>query len=170
MIIYTIGHSTRTLKEFIELLKEYSIEQVIDVRTVPKSRYAPQFNQDRLKKTLKQAGIKYFHSIKLGGFRHAKKDSVNLGWKNFSFRGFADYMQTEDFEEGIKELLKLSKNKKTAIMCAEAVPWRCHRSLVSDILTHKKINVIHILSKTNSYEHKITPFARFKKNKIYYPA
>ncbi|MFZ5955497.1 MAG: DUF488 family protein [Nanoarchaeota archaeon] len=167
--IFTIGHSTRSIEEFIELLKEYKIEQVIDVRTIPKSRHNPQFNMEELSRKLESENIKYFHINELGGLRHSKKDSINLAWKNLSFRGFADYMQTDEFKIGLNELIKLSRNKISAIMCAESVPWRCHRSLISDALLIKGIDVIHILSRHNVIEHKMTPFAKIVENNIFYP-
>jgi len=167
-IVYTIGHSTRTLAQFIELLKKFEIKLIIDIRTIPKSRYNPQFNSEKLKEKLELANVKYIHIKELGGLRHSKKESINLGWKNLSFRGFADYMQTKDFEIGLGKLIKLSKNK-TAIMCAESVPWRCHRSLIADVLVIRKIQVLHIINKTNILVHKLTPFSRIKNNKITYP-
>lgn len=167
--IFTIGHSTRRIEEFMEILKEYGIEQIADIRTIPKSRHNPQFNEGNLSKALSSIGIKYFHLEKLGGLRHSGKDSKNLGWKNSSFRGFADYMQTEDFSEGLKELVEISKNAKTAIMCAEAVPWKCHRSLIGDALSIRKINVTDIFSKSNSREHKLTSFAKVRGKNITYP-
>ena len=168
--IFTVGHSTRKAEEFAELLKEYGIEQIADIRTIPKSAYNPQFNSHFLEKSLESLGIRYAHLEKLGGLRHAGKDSENLGWKNKSFRGFADYMQTPEFEDGINELLKISKGLKTAIMCAEAVPWRCHRSLVADALLSRGIKIIHILGKGSSKEHEMTPFAKAgSKGRITYP-
>ena len=167
--IFTIGHSTRELKDFIEILKEYEINLIVDIRTIPKSRYNPQFNSEILQKKLKEVGIKYLHLEKLGGLRPPKKDSLNLGWKNLSFRGFADYMQTKEFLEGLNELISLSKKENVAIMCAEAVPWRCHRSLIADALSLREIKVIHIINKNSSLNHKITLFAKINKREITYP-
>lgn len=167
--LYTIGHSNRTIEQFIDLLTIYGIKQVIDIRTIPKSRFNPQFNQDSLEKSLKDAGISYFQMEKLGGLRHSKSDSVNLGWENLSFRGFADYMQTHEFLEAIEQLKNIAVRKETAIMCAEALPWRCHRSLVADALTKQKWKVFHIMSKKTASLHKLTPFLHIKKGIIIYP-
>ncbi|MGQ0667325.1 MAG: DUF488 domain-containing protein, partial [Nitrospiraceae bacterium] len=128
-ILWTVGHSTRPIDQFINLLKAHHIERLVDVRTVPRSRHNPQFNTDTLAKSLAEAGLSYQHSSTLGGLRKAKKDSINLGWRNESFRGYADYMQTDEFWSAVDELMAYGKDKNTAIMCAEAVPWRCHRSL-----------------------------------------
>src|SRR5260221_10337102 len=131
-IIYTIGHSTRSIEQFLELLRAHNIEELVDVRTVPKSRHNPQFGQEELAASLKQAGIDYVHLGKLGGLPHSRKDSVNLGWQNLSFRGYADYMATPQFHEGMDELKAIAEKKRVAIMCAEAVPGGCHRPLISD--------------------------------------
>ncbi len=168
-MIYTIGHSTRTTDLLLGILNEYGIEQVVDVRTLPYSKYNPQFNKETFAETLEANGIKYVHMKELGGLRHPRKDSVNLGWKNASFRGYADYMQTKDFTEGIRNLIKLSKGKCTAIMCAEAVPWRCHRSLIADALSIRKVKVIHILSEKSARRHELTPFAKVEKKTITHP-
>src|SRR5437667_735501 len=132
--VFTIGHSTRTWKVFLELLRVHGIKRVIDVRSIPRSRHNPQFNRETLSAKLRSAKIGYVHMRKLGGLRHARRDSPNMGWHNASFRGFADYMQTPDFEAGLERLIKLAKQKKSALMCAEAVPWRWHRSPISDAL------------------------------------
>lgn len=168
-IMFTIGHSTRPINEFIELLKSHKIEQVIDVRTIPKSRHNPQFNKETLEKSLKKSGIIYFHQSDLGGLRHTTKDSVNVGWRNKSFRGYADYMGTEDFEEALTNLEKTGKEKISAIMCAEAVPWRCHRSLIADALVKRKWNVFDIMSTKTASKHKMTPFLKIRKGKLIYP-
>ena len=131
-ILWTIGHSTRPIEEFVSLLKAHGIQQLVDVRTVPRSRYNPQFNTEMLAESLVHAAVHYRHSGGLGGLRKPKKDSINTGWRNASFRGYADYMQTEQFGEALNELMAYGTNDKTAIMCAEAVPWRCHRSLIAD--------------------------------------
>lgn len=170
MGLLTIGHSTRTIEEFLALLKAYRAEIVIDVRTVPRSRHNPQFNRDTLPESLEAEGIEYVHMTGLGGLRHAKKDSPNMGWRNASFRGFADYMQTEEFESSLQELIALSKKKRVSIMCAEAVPWRCHRSLIADALTVRGKKVEHIMGIKKLQEHKLTPFARIEGVEITYPA
>ncbi len=168
--IYSIGHSTRSIEEFIDLLKAYDIETVIDIRTIPRSRHCPQFNKEELKQSLKNAKIGYRHLKELGGLRHALKNSTNTGWINASFRGYADYMQTPDFEKGLEKLEKISQNKRCALMCAEALYWRCHRSLVADALILKKWKVFHILSKKSAKLHKRTSFLRVKKGKMIYPS
>ncbi len=167
--IYTIGHSTHAIDEFSGILAAHGIEQVIDVRTIPKSRHNPQFNGDVLEKSLKDHGILYEHMPALGGLRHAKKDSPNMGWENASFRGFADYMQSPEFAEGVLKLIELAGTKKTAIMCAEAVPWRCHRSLIADALTVRGMSVMDIMSRTSVKPHAITPWARVEGTSITYP-
>jgi uncharacterized protein (DUF488 family) len=170
LTIFTIGHSTLPIEEFIGLLKNYGIEQLVDVRTVPKSRHVPQFNSDALAAALGGQGIGYVHLKELGGLRHAKKDSINTGWRNASFRGYADYMSTDEFAMGIDRLIELSKAKRTVIMCAEAVPWRCHRSLVGDALLVRGIAVEDIMSATSVRPHKLTEFARVDGQQITYPA
>ena len=170
MKIYTIGHSTHESEKFLEALKAHGIQLLIDVRTIPKSRHTPQFNTDVLEPYLKEHGISYLHMKELGGLRHTTKDSVNTGWKNASFRGYADYMQTEEFSRAIDALIELAKEKTTAIMCAEAVPWRCHRSLIADALTVKGVNVFHIMTEKTANEHKMTEFAQVKNGKLWYPA
>ena len=137
--IFTIGHSTRTIDEFVGLLQMHGVKEVVDIRTMPMSRHNPQFNGDALKQSLKKNGIRYKHLKKLGGLRHSRKDSINLGWRNLSFRGYADYMSTAEFAEGLEALTKIASSRETAIMCAEAVPWRCHRSLVADALIKKRM-------------------------------
>ncbi len=168
-IIYTVGHSNRTMKEFLDILRAYTIKELIDVRTIARSRRNPQFNEASLKYRLQVAKIGYRRIKNLGGLRRVAKNSINLGWKNKSFRGYADYMQTKDFEAGLKALQKIAAKKKTAIMCAESLPWRCHRSLIADALTKQKWRVYHLMSSKNSYKHKITPFARIKNGKVVYP-
>lgn len=167
--IMTIGHSTRKLSEMLSMLSSNGIDLVADIRTIPRSRHNPQFNQKRLKSYLARHGIGYVHIQALGGLRHAKKDSLNLWWRNASFRGFADYMQTKDFRAGLQELLELSKKHSVVIMCAEALPWRCHRSLVSDALIVKKVKVYDIMGKTSVKEHRLTPSARLKGKIVTYP-
>jgi len=132
--VLTIGHSNRSWKDFLDLLRAHRVKRVIDVRSIPRSRHNPQFNREILSAKLRSARIGYVHLRKLGGLRHARRDSPNMGWRNASFRGFADYMQTSEFEAGLHRLMKLAGQKRSAIMCAEAVPWRCHRSLIADAL------------------------------------
>lgn len=167
--IFTIGYSTHSIEAFIDLLKAHDIEMVIDIRTIPKSRHCPDFNQEELKKSLKTAKIGYRHIKELGGLRHASKDSVNTGWINASFRGFADYMQTPAFQTGLDKLEKLAQKKRCVLMCAEGVPWRCHRSLIADALTIKKRKVFHIQSKKTAKRHTLTSFLHVKKGKLIYP-
>ena len=167
-LIYTIGHSTRSIEDFIDLLKSYEIEMLIDVRTIPKSRHNQQFNEETLETVLKKSGIHYQHLSKLGGLRHTTKNSINIGWRNPSFRGYADYMQTPSFWEGLEELEILGKKYKSAIMCAEAVPWRCHRSLIADALILYKWKVIHIISKKSSKYHELTSFLHVQNGELIY--
>ncbi len=133
--IFTLGHSTLPIERFISLLRNYGIERLVDIRTVPRSRHNPQFNDTALASTLKTEHIEYVPMQTLGGLRHARKDSPNTGWRNASFRGYADYMQTEAFQDALQTLIQMSRKERVAIMCAEAVPWRCHRSLVADALS-----------------------------------
>ena len=158
-IVLTVGHSTRTLQEFVALLLAHGVDQLVDVRTIPRSRHNPQFNRDRLPRPLQKAGIRYRHMAGLGGLRHARRDSINTGWRNASFRGFADYMQTPEFQEALDQLIQLAQKRRTAIMCAEAVPWRCHRSLIGDALLVRGFRVEEIASATRSRAHTITPWA-----------
>jgi uncharacterized protein (DUF488 family) len=168
-VIYTIGHSNRTAETFLALLKAHRIERLVDIRTIPRSRHNPQFNHDALPARLQAARIAYRHLKALGGLRHARADSKNLGWHNASFRGFADYMQEAEFAAGLERLIELASEKRTAIMCAEAVPWRCHRSLVADALLARGIRVEHIMSGKRTAAHALTSFARVRKGKITYP-
>jgi uncharacterized protein (DUF488 family) len=167
--VFTIGHSTHPIAEFIEILEAHGVKGVVDIRTIPRSRHNPQFNRHSLAKSLGAAGIAYTHIKKLGGLRHPAKDSINLGWRNSGFRGFADYMQTPEFETVLERAIKLAKTKPSALMCAEAVPWRCHRSLIADALKVQKIPVMHISSATRASAHKITPFALVRGSRITYP-
>lgn len=169
LVVFTIGHSTRTSKAFLDLLRAYGIKRVIDVRSIPRSRHNPQFNRETLSTKLRSARIGYVHLRKLGGLRHARRDSPNMGWRNTSFRGFADYMQTTDFEAGLERLIKLAKQKPSALMCAEAVPWRCHRSLIADALVVRGIRVADIIGGKRSYVHVLTSFGRVRGNRITYP-
>ena len=167
--IFTIGHSTHPIDQFIKILQAYQIELLIDVRTIPKSRHNPQFNENELKFKLEQSGIDYIRLEALGGLRHTSKDSINTAWRNSSFRGFADYMQTQEFETGISQLIQLAAEKQSVIMCAEAVPWRCHRSLIGDALVIRDLQVEDILSEKSSKLHKITPWAKVDGLRITYP-
>jgi uncharacterized protein (DUF488 family) len=169
IIVFTVGHSTRTIDEFIHLLKTNGIRRLIDIRTIPRSRHNPQFNRETLSIVLRNRRISYRHMKTLGGLRHARVDSINRGWHNASFRGFADYMQTPEFEAALNKLIDLAVLKRTAIMCAEAVPWRCHRSLIGDALTLRGIEVQDILSDKNVRPHMMTPMARIRSGKITYP-
>jgi uncharacterized protein (DUF488 family) len=168
-VVLTIGHSTRTLDVFISLLQAHSVTMVVDIRTVPRSRYNPQFNNETLSGNLRTAGIGYTHMAGLGGLRHARKDSPNMGWHNSSFRGFADYMQIEEFEKNLEELIHLAESEQIALMCAEALPWRCHRSLIADALWVRDIRVEHIMSMNRRSPHKLTSFARVNGLSITYP-
>lgn len=170
MGILTVGHSTKTIDDFLDLLGAHKVEMVVDVRTVPRSRHNPQFNRDTLPASLKANGIGYVHMAGLGGLRHARKDSQNMGWRNASFRGFADYMQTEEFKTSLHKLIELSKDRCIAIMCAEAVPWRCHRSLIADALTVHDVEVEHIIGPAQPQKHRLTPFACVEGVNITYPA
>jgi len=167
--IYTVGHSTRPTEDFVALIEGHGVEQLIDIRTIPRSRTNPQFNRDTLPKTLECAGIEYLHMPELGGLRHARPDSPNTAWRNASFRGYADYMQTPEFAAAIARLVEIGQGKQTAIMCAEAVPWRCHRSLVADALTARGVPVEDILSATRRSPHKLTPFAKIEGTRVWYP-
>jgi uncharacterized protein (DUF488 family) len=167
--IWTVGHSTRPIGEFIDLLRAHGIALLVDVRTIPRSRYNPQFNTDMLTQSLGEAGLQYRHLPKLGGLRKPKKDSFNNGWRNASFRGYADYMQTEEFFNAIDELMAESRSQPAAIMCAEAVPWRCHRSLIADALVSRGWNVRHIMSPEQAIPHVLTSFAHFEGGRLTYP-
>ena len=167
--LWTLGHSTRPIEEFIGLLRAHQISLLVDVRTVPRSRYNPQFNRDTLAQSLRDAGIAYHHCPELGGLRKPKKDSVNRGWRNESFRGYADYMQTEEFHRAIEALMALGSQEKTTVMCAEAVPWRCHRSLIADALMSRGWDVRHIMSPEKAAPHVLTSFAHFEKGRLTYP-
>ncbi len=169
-IVLTIGHSTRPLPSFIKLLQGQHVACLVDVRTIPRSRHNPQFNEETLPAELRRAAIKYQHLSGLGGLRHARPDSVNTAWRNASFRGFADYMQTPEFEESLQDLIKLAAKQRVAVMCAEAVPWRCHRSLIADALTVRGVPVEHILSGTHVQPHTLTPWAKVRGERVTYPA
>jgi uncharacterized protein (DUF488 family) len=168
-IVCTIGHSNRPIEEFIGLLKENEIGLLLDIRTVPRSRHNPQFNRDSLPDTLAAAGIGYRHIGGLGGLRHPKPDSPNSGWRNTSFRGYADYMQTPEFTANVDELAVLSRDVRCVLMCAESVPWRCHRSMVADALVVRGIAVEHIMGPGKRRPHTLTPFAHVEGTRISYP-
>lgn len=165
---YTIGHSNRPLNKFIDILKSFKINCIVDVRSIPRSFHNPQFNKDDLKNILKKEKIKYVHLKNLGGLRHTKKKSTNTGWKKASFRGFADYMQTPSFKKGLKILINYTSRYRVAIMCAEALPWHCHRSMISDALIINKIKVENIFSKNIKKRHSLTSFAKVQNSNIIY--
>jgi len=167
--LWTLGHSTRPIDEFIGLLRAHQISLLVDVRTVPRSRYNPAFNRDTLAQSLRDTGLQYRHLPELGGLRKPKKDSVNDGWRNASFRGYADYMQTNEFMNALEELMAESRLQPSAIMWAEAVPWRCHRSLIADALVSRGWDVRHIMSPEKATPHVLTSFAHFEKGALIYP-
>lgn len=167
--IFTVGHSTLSLQDFIALLDGYGVRRLVDVRTIPRSRHNPQFNADVLAQQLPAAGIDYRHMPALGGLRHSRKDSPNTGWRNQSFRGYADYMQTEQFTRALTELIEGSRAGRTAVMCAEALPWRCHRSLIADALYVHGIPAVEIMSETSWRIHRLTDFARADGTALTYP-
>jgi uncharacterized protein (DUF488 family) len=169
LVVMTIGHSNRPLESFLQLLQAHEVKQVIDVRTIPRSRHNPQFNRDSLPADLRAAKIFYRHMPDLGGLRRPQHDSPNGGWKNASFRAFADYMQTKEFTTSLEELTRLAEVKQVAVMCAEAVPWRCHRSLIADALAVRGVLVEHIITRTFRRTHRLTPFARVEDRTITYP-
>lgn len=168
-IVMTIGHSTRTWEIFLKLLRTHGVKRVIDVRSIPRSRHNPQFNRETLRKKLRAAKIGYVYVRTLGGLRRARRDSPNMGWRNASFRGFADYMQTSEFDGGLKRLIKLARQKRSALMCAEAVPWRCHRSLIADALAVRGIPIEHIMGTSAPRAHSLTSFAQVRRDRITYP-
>jgi uncharacterized protein (DUF488 family) len=168
-VVLTIGHSTRAWNVFLELLRAHDVKRVIDVRSIPRSRHNPQFDLKTVSVKLRGARIGYVHLRKLGGLRRTHRDSQNMGWHNPSFRGFADYMQTAEFESGLQRLIKLAGQKRSALMCAEAVPWRCHRSLIADALTARGIRVKDIMSEKRSQVHSLTSFARVRGQGVIYP-
>ena len=169
-LVMTVGHSTRTIEEFIRLLQAHEATCVVDVRTVPRSQHNPQFNKESLPRSLKQAGLGYVHAPGLGGLRHAKLDSPNMGWRNASFRGYADYMQTPEFAQSLEQVVRLANQDRIVLMCAEAVPWRCHRSLIADALLVRGIRTEDILSVARRQVHTLTPFAKVRGTVITYPS
>jgi uncharacterized protein (DUF488 family) len=168
-VVLTIGHSTRTLEEFVQLLEVYGVTLLVDVRTVPRSRHNPQFNKETLPDTLKHYGVRYIHMPEIGGLRHPKHDSVNTAWKNSGFRGYADYMQTPEFNVNLLKIVALARENRLALMCAEALPWRCHRNLISDALMVRRIRVEHIISKDSAIIHELNSLAQVEGTKITYP-
>jgi uncharacterized protein (DUF488 family) len=168
-VLFTIGHSTHSIEEFLELLNAHSVQHLVDVRSIPKSRHVPQFNTDELSSSLSGANIGYTHLKTLGGRRSTRKDSINTGWRNASFRGYADYMSTPQFAEGLAALSQIASSTPTAIMCAEAVPWRCHRSLIADAMILKGWQIRDILTKAPAAEHKLTPFLKVANGQPTYP-
>ena len=167
--VFTVGHSTRPMDDFLRLLEAHGVRLLADVRTVPRSRHNPQFNQEALPAALRRARIGYRHMKGLGGLRRALKDSPNMAWRNASFRGFADYMQTPEFEENLERLIELARERPTALMCAEAVPWRCHRSLIADALLVRGWQVEELSSLTTTRPHRLTPWARVRGLRVSYP-
>jgi uncharacterized protein (DUF488 family) len=167
--IYSIGHSTRASDEFLSILKAFGIELIADIRTVPRSRRNPQYDQQSLKGFLEEHNLGYVHLAALGGLRRPKKDSPNMGWVNESFRGYADYMQTPEFDKAVQDLVARAAGIQTVIMCAEAVPWRCHRSLVGDALLVRGMQVEDIMSEKVAKPHKMTAWARVEGLRITYP-
>lgn len=169
-IVYTIGHSTRNFDELVAILNKYQVKHLVDVRTMPRSRTNPQFNQKSLEQTLPPTGIDYTHLAALGGLRKTNKASVNQAWRNTSFRGYADYMQTDEFIDGLRELTTLADKRTVAIMCAEAVPWRCHRSMIGDALLVRGYKVKDIFDIKKASDEKLTSFAVVDGTNITYPA
>ena len=167
--VLTIGHSTRPLAEFMAVLQAHQVERLIDVRTVPRSRHNPQYNAESLPQALKASGIQHAHMPGLGGLRKPREDSTNLGWRNASFRGYADYMLTAEFEANLETLIETARRERVAIMCAEAVHWRCHRSLLADALLARGIAVEHIQSASSRQPHKMTQFAVVERTRVKYP-
>jgi uncharacterized protein (DUF488 family) len=169
-MVFTIGHSTRSIDDFVELLRGHDIGRAIDIRRIPRSAHNPQFNRDQLSAALHRASIHYTHLPGLGGRRRARRDSTNRGWRNASFRGFADYMQTAEFEENLDECIAVANRESVVLMCAEAVPWRCHRSLIADALLARGVAVSEIASCITARPHRLTPFACVTGTHVTYPA
>jgi uncharacterized protein (DUF488 family) len=175
--LLTVGHSNRPLPEFLQLLEAHKVGFLVDVRRIPRSRHNPQFNREILAEALAGHEIAYEHMPGLGGLRHPRKDSINTAWRNDSFRGYADYMQSEDYSRNLETLCDLETGfeasahgkRAVAIMCAEAVPWRCHRSLIADSLLARGIAVAHIMSASKAEPHKLTSFARVAGTTVTYP-
>jgi len=168
--VLTVGHSTRPIEAFIELLAAHGVSQLVDVRTVPRSRHNPQFDRDALRASLAGAGIGYAHAPGLGGFRRPSPESANAGWRNLSFRGYADYMQTADFDAELTNVIELARTDRVALMCAEAVPWRCHRSLIADALSARGIVTCEIANPKRLQPHRLASFAKVRDRAVTYPA
>jgi uncharacterized protein (DUF488 family) len=169
-VVLTVGHSNQPLVEFLRLLRAHRVTLVADVRKMPRSRGNPQFNRDTLPQALREAGIGYVHLPGLGGLRRREPNSPNTGWQNASFQGYADYMLTPEFERSLQELLERARGQRPALMCAEALPWRCHRSLIADTLTVRGVAVEHILGAARTQPHVLRPWARVRGTRITYPA
>ncbi len=169
-VVFTIGHSTRSIGEFIRLLEAHGVQRVLDVRRIPRSRHNPQFSRDQLPPALRRARIYYRHLPGLGGLRRARGDSLNTGWRNASFRGYADYMQTTAFQLSLDRCIAFARRESVALMCAEAVPWRCHRTLIADALVARGIQVKEIASGVRSVAHVLTPWAQVKGTEVTYAA
>jgi uncharacterized protein (DUF488 family) len=167
--VFTIGHSTRQISDFIHLLKSHGVQRVVDVRTLPRSRFNPQFDVTRFPSLLRTAHIQYTHLPGLGGLRRPRPDSINLGWRNESFRGYADHMQTPVFKQELERCVALASAERVAVMCAEAVPWRCHRSLIADALVARGIDALEIASDSRVRPHALTPFAQVNGTDVTYP-
>lgn len=168
-VVMTIGHSTRTTDDFIHLLKLHEITLVVDIRSIPRSRHNPQFNKNELSAHLKSAGISYVHMLELGGLRHPSRNSLNSAWRNASFRGYADYMQTPQFQQALEKLISLAHKDRIVLMCAEVVPWRCHRSLIADALLIRGITCEDIIYGSGTHTHSLTSFAKVDGTQITYP-
>jgi uncharacterized protein (DUF488 family) len=170
LVVFTIGHSTRATAVFIKVLKAHGVKRVIDVRTMPRSRHNPQFSRSRLSPALHNSRIHYRHLPGLGGLRRARPNSTNTAWRNASFRGYADYMQTSEFADSLERCIDLAKRERVVLMCAEAVPWRCHRSLIADALLARGIEVREIANAVRTRTHTLTPWARVEGTHVSYPA
>ena len=168
--ILAVGHSTRTWEDFVALLKAHGVEVLADVRTVPRSRANPQYSRERIGPALEEAGIRYVHLPELGGLRRPRPDSTNLGWEHSGFRGYADYMEMPEFERAVQGLLRLAATGRTAVMCAEGNPFRCHRRLLADALLARGVPVAHIVSRKTARPHALTPFAQILDGIVRYPA
>lgn len=168
-IILTVGHSTKTMEEFIQLLKFQGVTKLVDVRAIPRSRTNPPFNSETLPSALDARGIGYLHMAGLGGLRHSRSDTLNRGWLNTTFMGFADYMRTPEFEENIDSLIELARTDSPAMMCAEAAPWHCHRSLIADALLVRGVRVEHIINHSPRRVHVLTPWAMVNGTRVTYP-
>jgi uncharacterized protein (DUF488 family) len=168
-IVHTVGFSTRSVADLAEILRSAAIGLLVDVRTVPRSRHTPQWNRESAERALPDHGVGYRHLPALGGFRKPRPDSPNTGWRNLAFRGYADYMATPAFTAGLDALLELATAIRTAIACTEAVPWRCHRSLIADALLVRGVEVRHLMSPSAARPHTLTPFARVEGRSVTYP-